>query len=559
MDSSEKRTSLILLAVITLFTVGLTLKTKIMSAQSLERSQTPTLRDKKANDQRSGEFDLLRNIFVKTAKAENLMTPIINQIDEITSDDGVASDFFGWSVAIDGDTAVIGAPEHDLGSPTTVQVGAAYVFVRNGVNWTQQAKLVASDGTQLDLLGWSVAIQGDTAFVAARGDNQSTGVVYIFQRSGTTWTEIHKLSPNNPPFRGHFGQSMAIDGNTLVIGASRAGSFNPDCGFVSDCGFVYVFTGSGSTWTEQAILTASDAGVSDQLGISVTIDGDTIIAGSNSTQRTRVYVFVRNGSVWTEQAKLTPSDGIGQDDFDQVAIDGDTVVVGSRDHSTNGISGAGAAYVYTRTGTTWTEQQKLSASILSVSDNFGGAVALEGDNLIISVPRHGNDFGIAYLFKKNGGTWTEFRQFHSSNPVADDSLGQSIALDETTLIAGAHLRNIAASLSQKDLHNTSNLAGNDQGATYFFNLLAPTAANATISGKVLSANGRAIPRAVVYLTTQNGESITARTNQFGYFRFADIEVGQTLIFNVFSKRYQFQTQVINFNESISGLTLVADK
>jgi uncharacterized repeat protein (TIGR01451 family) len=186
------------------------------------------------------------------------------------------NDRFGRSVAIDGDTVVVGAYNADLGD--IIGAGAAYVFTLDGSIWTEQQKLSASDKAGGDYFGRSVAIDGDTIVAGAyRADpgGSNAGAAYVFTRTGSTWTEQQKLTASDKAENDYFGRSVAISGETVVVGA-----YNADLGDITDAGAAYVFTRTGSTWTEQQTLTASDAAAEDRLGLSVAISGDTVVVGA---------------------------------------------------------------------------------------------------------------------------------------------------------------------------------------------------------------------------------------------------------------------------------------
>ena len=217
--------------------------------------------------------------------------------------------------------------------------GAVYVFTRSGSTWTEQAYIKASNTGGIDLFGWSVALSGDTLAVGAPGEDSSasdSGAVYVFTRSGSTWTEQAYIKASNTGEFDLFGESVALSGDTLVVGARFE-----DTG----SGAVYVFTRSGSTWTEQAYIKASNTGEGDQFGWSVALSGDTLAVGapgenSSSTgvgslpnegasDSGAVYVFTRSGSTWTEQAYIKASNTGGLDSFgESVALSGDTLAVG---------------------------------------------------------------------------------------------------------------------------------------------------------------------------------------------------------------------------------------
>src|SRR5262245_4522665 len=228
--------------------------------------------------------------------------------------------------------------------------------------FTQQAKLFASDGAAEDSFGAIVAISGDTVVVGApsadTGGWGMQGAAYIFVRSGTTWSQQQKLTASDGVDFDYFGSSAAISGDTVVIGATNANFYR---------GAAYVFARSGTTWTQQQILTASDGGDFDQFGLSVTINGNTVAIGAPNAdidwneEQGATYVFARSGTTWIQQQKLTAADGMYGDYFgSSAAISGDTLVIGAT--GSTSYSFRGAAYVFARSGTTWIQQQKLTAS-----------------------------------------------------------------------------------------------------------------------------------------------------------------------------------------------------
>jgi len=326
--------------------------------------------------------------------------------------DGAAGDSFGHAVAVSGDTAVIGVPsDDDQGSSS----GSAYVFVRSGTTWTVQQKLTAGlpdgtpDGAVDDYFGSAVAISGDTAVIGSAFDDDqggNSGSAYVFRRSGTTWTAQQKLAaglPDGTPDGAAddlFGSTVAISGDTAVIGSV----YDDHQG--NDSGSAYVFVRSGTTWTVQQKLTAGlpdgtpDAAADTYFGRSVAVSSDTAVIGSNrdddqGTASGSAYVFVRSGTAWTVQQKVTAglpdgtADGAAGDEFGYgVAVSGDTAVIGSYGDTDQG-NDSGSAYVFVRSGTTWTVQQKLTAELPdgtadgAAGDFFGVAVAVSGDTAVI--------------------------------------------------------------------------------------------------------------------------------------------------------------------------------
>ena len=268
-----------------------------------------------------------------------------SQQAKLTASDGAPADFFGRSVSISGDTALVGANQDgDNGTHS----GSAYVFLRSAGVWSQQAKLTASDAAAFDFFGDSVSISGDSALVGASGDDDSgpaSGSAYVFVRSGTVWTQEAKLTVLSGATGDRFGRSASISGDTALVGAN----LDDDSG--TDSGSAYVFARSGGVWSLQAKLTPSDGAADDRLGRSVFISGDRALISAigdddNGSFSGSVYAFVRSGNVWTQQAKLTPSDGADADVFGfSVSISGETALVSAHFDDDAGTS-SGSAYIF---------------------------------------------------------------------------------------------------------------------------------------------------------------------------------------------------------------------
>ena len=359
----------------------------------------------------------------------------------------------GGAIAIDTDTLVVGARR--LNSFT----GAAYVFTRSGTSWSQQAKLTGSDATTNDNFGWSVDISGDTIVVgsknASSGSTTYVGAVYIYTRSGTSWSQQAKLQPSSVSQMQLFGQSVAISGDTIVIGAE--GETNSSG---SQAGSVYVYTRSGTSWSQQANFVGSDTAAGDYFGQSVQMENDTIIASASQIggdAAGAVYVFTRSGTSWSQQAKLTASDAATNDYFgyhsgNSIAISGDTVVVGAYGDDDGG-STSGSAYVFTRSGTSWSQQAKLTASDAAAYNEFGNATAIEGDTIVIGSHQSDNggfyvDYtGSAYIYTRSGTSWTQVKKIQSSDIQAGDNFGKSVAIYSNTAVAGAWGEDTGANLA----------------------------------------------------------------------------------------------------------------
>ena len=280
-----------------------------------------------------------------------------------------------------------------------------------------QAILGAGDPHVPSNFGYSVAIDGDRAVVGRRGP----GNVYIFERSGKNWVQVAKLSAADA-VGNNFGKSVAISGDTVVVGAFG----DDDNG--RDAGAVYVFVRSGNQWIQQAKLTAASAGA--WMGFSVAIDGETIVAGAHFDAEKGVgagaaYVFVRSGVSWSQQAKLTASDTSTFHSFGfSVNIDGDTVIAGAR-----GVANStGAAYIFTRAGTTWTEHQKLLAGDPRQGARFGSAVDVRGDTAVVG-SIEGGVATWAYVFKR-GSDWTQRQKLRGGRVGPEGQFGRFVAVTD---------------------------------------------------------------------------------------------------------------------------------
>lgn len=375
----------------------------------------------------NGEFSLVESAMVG-----------LQQQQKLTAADAAAGDEFGYTAAIDGDTAIVGAYLADHGGNGE---GSAYVFTRASGVWTQQQELTAFDAASLDRFGKSVAIHGNTAVVSAHSDDDdgtNSGSVYIFTRTGNTWSFQQKVTASDAETLDNFGHSVSVFGDTVVVGSR----YDDDAGDKS--GSAYVFTRSGSTWTEQQKLTASDAAADDQFGWSVALSSNTAIVGAfgnddAGSESGSAYVFVRSGNTWTEQSKLTASNAAVGDQFGiSVALAGDTAIVGSPLRDGAGAD-SGQAHIFTRSGSTWTEQQKLIALDAAAGDLFGHSVSISGDTAVVGAKGVGSAAGAAYIFTRSGNTWTQQDKLAASNAAAADEFGNSVAVSGGTVLVGANL------------------------------------------------------------------------------------------------------------------------
>jgi hypothetical protein len=353
--------------------------------------------------------------------------------------DGTSEDRFGYSVALSGDTALVGAPGDN---PQGSLSGSTYVFVRGSSGWVQQAKLVASDGATKAGFGRAVALNGDTAVIGAPNaaiTGTDTGAVYVFVRSGTTWTQQAKLSALDYVVFDGFGSSVSVMGDTAAIGSPYADPFG------ENSGAAYVFARTGTTWSQQTKIVPIDGRSLDLFGSSVALSSDTLVGGApgdddNAVASGSAYVFLRSGANWGLQQKIRPADGANGDSFGSaVTISGNTVAVGSPDDDERGLA-SGSAYVYVRNSGLWSPQAKLFAVGSEAGDFFGASLALSGDNLLVGSfldDVRTVDSGSAYAFQRTGATWIELHKFAPATSVASDNFGVAVALDGNQGLVGA--------------------------------------------------------------------------------------------------------------------------
>jgi hypothetical protein len=362
------------------------------------------------------------------------------QIEKLLASDGSASDYFGWSVSISGDYAVIGAQcDDDNGS----QSGSAYIFYNNGTSWSQQAKLMANDAFEYDVFGTSVSISGDYVIIGAYSDDDngsSSGSAYIFFRDGTSWSQQAKLIAADGAANDRFGQSVSISGDSVVISAIL------DNGNTEKSGTAYIFTRSGTTWSQQVKLTAADGATDDLFGLSVAISGDYAVIGAAYDDDTgnnsgSAYVYYRDGSLWSQQAKLIANDGAADDLFgSSESISGDYAVIGAYEDDDNGWK-SGSAYIFYRTGSTWSQQTKIVSDDGAADDQFGWSVSISGDTAIIGTrwdDDKGSNSGSAYLFNRDETSWSQQAKIVADDGATEDFFGYSVAISGGYAVIGAY-------------------------------------------------------------------------------------------------------------------------
>ncbi|MGH7187265.1 MAG: FG-GAP repeat protein, partial [Pseudomonadota bacterium] len=324
----------------------------------------------------------------------------------LAANDGAAGDLFGSSVAINGDTALIGANLDDIGTPAGVNPdqGSAYLFTRSGTLWGARQKFTAQGGAAREMFGQAVAISGDKALVSAPhariGANLSQGAVYIF---GCGYTEQTKFAGLGSESGDYFGSVLAMDGDTVVVGAPL-----DDVGTKSNQGSAYVFVRNGAGWTQSAQLFAHDGAADDHFGSSVAISGDTIVIGapfltySGNSRQGAAYFFVRSGGAWTLQARPF-GDALGDQFGSSVSISGNRMAVSSPHDYVGQNPFQGSVTIYTRSGATWSREKVLTANDGAIFDYFGSSVVLSGDRLLVGAPGDEGERskGAAYVFERS--------------------------------------------------------------------------------------------------------------------------------------------------------------
>lgn len=356
---------------------------------------------------------------------------------ELLPSDGAEYDGAGRSVSISGDVVVVGAPLRDDDSGTNS--GSAYVFRKSGSTWIGEQKLTASDAAPYDYFGVSVDVEGDIAVVGADsddGNDTNSGSAYVFRWNGSSWVEEQKLLASDGAFLDLFGGSVAISGDTVVVGAHNEGNTHSENGH----GAAYVFRFNGTTWVQEQKLLPLDAAPVDWFGTSVAVSGDVVVVGAhfdddNGSASGSAYVFRRTGSTWVQEQKLLGSNGAAYDVFGySVAVYGDLAVVGAYKDDDKGIN-FGSAYVFRFNGSRWIEETELYGSDSATNQAFASSVSVGDDVAVIGAPDKSP--GAVYVFRKNGSSWVEEQKLTASDGTPWDELGHSVAVSGDEIVSGA--------------------------------------------------------------------------------------------------------------------------
>jgi hypothetical protein len=350
----------------------------------------------------------------------------------LTASDRASGDALGCAVAISGATALVGADGKAVGGHEAA--GAVYVFVYSGAGWQQQAEITDPSPAANDGFGTSVALADGTAVIGAPGA-AGGGAAYVFSGSGATWSQEAQLTDPGTTSGDSFGSAVALSGDELLVGAYQeavAGEGRP--------GAAFLFGGSGASWSLQSELKASDGADWDSFGYAVALSADTAVVGADNRTVAGnesvggAYVFTGSGSSWSQQGELNAADPTSDLGFGQsVAISGDTVLVGSPATWVGAQVQEGVAYVFTRTGATWSRKVELKAAGALAAAHVGWSVALSGDNALIGATGSSR----AYVFTDTGSRWVQEADITPAKPGGGNWFGSAVALEGETVLIGA--------------------------------------------------------------------------------------------------------------------------
>jgi hypothetical protein len=361
---------------------------------------------------------------------------------KLIATDAAATDYFGYEVSVSGDAMVAGAPRDDDNGSSS---GSAYIYRFDGSIWEEEQKLTANDAAADDFFGRAVSAGDNLMVVGAYGDDDngsSSGSVYVYRYDGVeqSWVPEQKLTAGDAAADDYFGLSVSVSGDVLAVGAYG----NDDDG--SNSGSAYVYRYNGSSWLEEQKLIADDAYAYDNFGSSVSVSGGVMVVGAewdddagSGSGSAYVYRYDVDGHSWGQERKLTANDAAAYDNFGHsVSISGDVTVVGVYGDDDAG-SSSGSVYVYRYNGSSWLEEQKLMAGDAAADDQFGSSVSVNGDVLVVGA--HGNDdggseSGSAYVFRYNGSSWVEEQKLTAADAAADDQFGLSVSTSGDFRVVG---------------------------------------------------------------------------------------------------------------------------
>jgi len=364
----------------------------------------------------------------------------VREVGQFVAADASAGQEFGYSVSIDGDFAAIGASGDGTSGPYS---GALYVFQRNVAAWSQTAKLLPEDPTPESEFGRTVAVDGDLIAVSAWLDDDQgagSGSAYVFRFDGSAWRQEAKLLPRDGFAYDLFGWAVDVSDNRVIVGAEA----NDDRGVNSGC--AYVFTYDGATWQQEAKLLPADGQAFDYFGHAAALDGTRALVGAwleddKGSNSGCAYVFALDGARWIQTHRLDAPDGVEGDDFGRsVDVRGDRIIIGAIGDDDLG-ENSGSAYIYEWDGATWTLAAKLTAPDGAAFDNFGEDVSMDGDRAAVSAvfaDGAGVDSGKVYFFEKDATGWRCTATLESARAAPFDDFGCAVALNGDDLLVGTY-------------------------------------------------------------------------------------------------------------------------
>lgn len=383
---------------------------------------------------------------------------VMTEDAKLASPDVSMGSGLGRALALSGDTFAVGARQHDF--PGALGAGAVVLFRRAGTSYVQEAFLSAPTPQVSERFGLELDLQGDLLAVRsgigeAQSLNEFGSEVLLFERAGSLWQPAGSVTADDPTRDFRFGDALSLDGDQLAVG-------DPTYAFAQGIGpgAVFVFRRQGTAWIQEARVEASNAGTDHRFGIAVALEGDRLVIGAEQARlagnpttsfgQGAAYVFERSGTTWTETQLLSDLDGELGDKFgSDVALSGDTILVGAAADD-EPLDRSGSAFVYTLQAGTWQLQQKLTPSDPENNGNFGAHLALEGDRAVIAGNEHdtaSNPSSVsAYVFECVAGVWSEELQLRSSRgnlPV--NGFGDPVALEGDKVVVGARWGEFQAS------------------------------------------------------------------------------------------------------------------
>jgi len=361
--------------------------------------------------------------------------------DLVVADDGDVEDGYGWSVAIDSVTAVVGSHRDNARGTDS---GSVYILTFDGTQWDQTQKLVPNSIGSHDGFGDCVAIQGDMIVVGSPGDDDvatNSGAAYVFTNIAGAWTLTDKLIAPPVGAGDNYASSVGVDQDVIVLSASLTDTAGVNSGAV------YVYRYTNNVWTYEAQLISDDIAQFDRFGIDVAVSGNRILVGAdsdddNGSSSGSVYVFTHDGSQWNQSAKISADDGAVDDQFgERVDISNDQIIVGARYDDDRG-SRSGSAYIYEFSGSKWELASKLTAFDGNSSEYFGQDVAIQSGRAIVGAWGQNDRFGFfnagaSYVYSRVNGAWAIEAKVIDQDREGGDFYGYSVDISDDFALVGA--------------------------------------------------------------------------------------------------------------------------